>query len=507
MRSRRSDELGVERAQGPRGIETKDRSALAQASKGGGFLREDSAPETSAHLDRTAHGLGRQAVRQLERPIQDFTGDGRSTGPSLSYGTLRSAGEQLLISAASVPVPGAPGGADGGRGLSAGLGMDRLASGGMIASRTGPVRELARPQHGKSDSADAVSRGVRAAVSAGGHLLRSGFAAIAGGAVSGLFMILGVLLAVIVVITIFLPWLPGVAVDQQERPGQAAGHFSGGAMGDDYPYRGSYSDDAMSPLGYAWGNCTDFVAWRINRDAGVLGPDWRYTWSELTPQGGDGGSWARPGNLEGWQVTTAPVPGDIFSVPAGLAAWGGSGGPYGHVGYIGAVNADGSVVAENYGGGRYFVFTKSAAEVQEAIATGIVFKHNPNNTGASAPAGAGGAETGGAEAAGSGSGRLSVAQAQEYASSQLGAYGWDEGQRQCLIELWTRESSWRWNAQNPDSGAYGIPQALPAEKLAEQGAGWREDARIQIDWGLGYIRDRYGSPCQADAFQRSNNWY
>jgi hypothetical protein len=71
------------------------------------------------------------------------------------------------------------------------------------------------------------------------------------------------------------------------------------------------------------------------------------------------------------------------------------------------------------------------------------------------------------------------------------------------------ESGWRWNALNSSSGAYGIPQALPAEKMAAAGADWRTNAATQIRWGLGYIRAVYGSP--AAAYQawlsRSPHWY
>ncbi len=85
---------------------------------------------------------------------------------------------------------------------------------------------------------------------------------------------------------------------------------------------------------------------------------------------------------------------------------------------------------------------------------------------------------------------------------------WPQSEWPGLKGLWMRESGWSETATNPSSGAYGIPQALPASKMgaAAQGAG-PAAARAQIKWGLGYIADRYGSPSAADAFQRSNNWY
>lgn len=84
-------------------------------------------------------------------------------------------------------------------------------------------------------------------------------------------------------------------------------------------------------------------------------------------------------------------------------------------------------------------------------------------------------------------------------------YGFGEDQWSCLYNLWSRESGWTTTAANA-SGAYGIPQALPGSKM---GAGWQTDARVQIQWGLGYIGNRYSNPCGAwSAFNnRSPHWY
>lgn len=98
--------------------------------------------------------------------------------------------------------------------------------------------------------------------------------------------------------------------------------------------------------------------------------------------------------------------------------------------------------------------------------------------------------------------------AKTYSQFQFALYGWSVGsQFPCLDSLWTRESGWRWNATNPSSGAYGIPQALPGSKMATAGTNWQNDGLTQVQWGLNYIRDRYGSPCGAwNHFQR-NGWY
>lgn len=84
---------------------------------------------------------------------------------------------------------------------------------------------------------------------------------------------------------------------------------------------------------------------------------------------------------------------------------------------------------------------------------------------------------------------------------------WRGEEWQCLKKLWEKESSWRWNAQNPDSGAGGIPQALPARKMASAGRDWLHSAYTQIRWGLKYIKDRYFTPCGAWSHSKANNWY
>jgi hypothetical protein len=84
--------------------------------------------------------------------------------------------------------------------------------------------------------------------------------------------------------------------------------------------------------------------------------------------------------------------------------------------------------------------------------------------------------------------------------------GWSEAQFGCLDRLWTRESNWRVTARNP-SGAYGIPQALPASKMAVMGSDWRTNAITQIRWGLYYIASAYGTPCEALDHSYAYNYY
>ena len=86
-------------------------------------------------------------------------------------------------------------------------------------------------------------------------------------------------------------------------------------------------------------------------------------------------------------------------------------------------------------------------------------------------------------------------------------FGYGEDQWPCLYNLWMRESGWRTTAGNVSSGAYGIPQALPASKMAVYGADYLTNASVQITWGLNYIKGRYSTPCGAwDSFQ-AKGWY
>ncbi|MBV2362864.1 lytic transglycosylase domain-containing protein [Streptomonospora nanhaiensis] len=93
------------------------------------------------------------------------------------------------------------------------------------------------------------------------------------------------------------------------------------------------------------------------------------------------------------------------------------------------------------------------------------------------------------------------------AQGMLADYGWGADQFSCLEPLWEKESGWDHTAQNPSSGAYGIPQALPGNKMATAGADWQTNPATQIEWGLGYIQDRYGSPCGAWEHSQANGWY
>ncbi len=97
--------------------------------------------------------------------------------------------------------------------------------------------------------------------------------------------------------------------------------------------------------------------------------------------------------------------------------------------------------------------------------------------------------------------------AQSIAYNMMGSFGFSPTTYfGCLRDLWQRESGWSYVAENP-SGAFGIPQALPGYKMASAGPDWQTNPATQIRWGLGYIKEQYGTPCSAWAFEEANNYY
>ena len=89
----------------------------------------------------------------------------------------------------------------------------------------------------------------------------------------------------------------------------------------------------------------------------------------------------------------------------------------------------------------------------------------------------------------------------------INTYGWSEYDFDCLVKLWNRESGWNPNAHNSSSGAHGIPQSLPASKMASEGSDYYTNGETQIRWGLKYISGRYGSPANAWAHSQQTGWY
>ena len=100
-----------------------------------------------------------------------------------------------------------------------------------------------------------------------------------------------------------------------------------------------------------------------------------------------------------------------------------------------------------------------------------------------------------------------VAEYQAYAKQRCTEYGWTDTDFNNLVTLWNKESGWNPNSHNSSSGAHGIPQALPASKMASYGSDYLTNYKVQINWGLDYIKNRYSNPTNAMNHFRSKNWY
>lgn len=86
-------------------------------------------------------------------------------------------------------------------------------------------------------------------------------------------------------------------------------------------------------------------------------------------------------------------------------------------------------------------------------------------------------------------------------------FGWTGSQWNCYDLLIKSESNWNPRATNPSSGAYGIPQSLPGNKMATVAPDWRTNPATQVTWGLRYVKQVYGTPCSAWSFKQGHNWY
>lgn len=110
------------------------------------------------------------------------------------------------------------------------------------------------------------------------------------------------------------------------------------ALGDDYPWPDALSrpqGGGLSPLNYYYRECVDFVAWRLNRDAGTTAAPFRWVWSNLAQ--GSAYSWKRHWENKGWTTSATPIPGAVAWFPGGN-----------HVAYVSGIMPDGAVALEEY---------------------------------------------------------------------------------------------------------------------------------------------------------------
>jgi hypothetical protein len=101
--------------------------------------------------------------------------------------------------------------------------------------------------------------------------------------------------------------------------------------------------------------------------------------------------------------------------------------------------------------------------------------------------------------------QTATASKQEYMAYAKEYGNLNNTQLTCLDYLWQHESNWNPNSVNKSSGACGIPQALPCNKIAKQQGS--NDWKAQIRWGINYINGRYKNPCSAWNHFKNKRWY
>jgi peptidoglycan DL-endopeptidase CwlO len=127
------------------------------------------------------------------------------------------------------------------------------------------------------------------------------------------------------------------------RQQNLAAYLASGAreMGDDYPWPDQLTiqqGGGLSPFNYYYRECVDFVAWRMNRDAGVTSAPWKWVWTNLAQ--GSAWKWKNEWIRHGWATGPTPVVGAVAWFPGGN-----------HVAYVSGILPDGSVAIEEYNWG------------------------------------------------------------------------------------------------------------------------------------------------------------
>jgi surface antigen len=125
-------------------------------------------------------------------------------------------------------------------------------------------------------------------------------------------------------------------------------------LADDYPYKNS-TPDTVDPWNFYTRECTSYVAWRMNRDAGSTTSPYWFTNNSL-----DGASclW---GNAENWDDNAASLGFVIDNVPevGAIAQWNpneSGASSWGHVACVEQVNGDGSVDVSEYNWTTQFAY-------------------------------------------------------------------------------------------------------------------------------------------------------
>lgn len=85
--------------------------------------------------------------------------------------------------------------------------------------------------------------------------------------------------------------------------------------------------------------------------------------------------------------------------------------------------------------------------------------------------------------------------------------GWSSEDYNAVVNIIIRESSFNVNSVNSKTGACGLFQAYPCNKMKSYGSDYRTNYKVQIAWGLDYIKNRYKTPVKAWEFWQQHKWY
>ncbi len=106
---------------------------------------------------------------------------------------------------------------------------------------------------------------------------------------------------------------------------------------------------------------------------------------------------------------------------------------------------------------------------------------------------------------GSGTKSFSPNQAREAFEQITADLGVTGSEKQIWADIITKESGWNVYATNPSSGAYGLPQSLPGNKMASVGGDYLTNPYTQLMWMYKYVHERYGSFAGVNWYSRG--WY
>ncbi len=204
-----------------------------------------------------------------------------------------------------------------------------------------------------------------------------------------------------------------------------------------------------------------------------------------------------------WQQTKAHPVAENQLAPGDLVFYAGSDGSLTAPGHVGIYIGNGEIIDAPYGGAnvRFDPLTSISGYA------GATDPYAATSTaGTTAPIPAGNPAIPLAAPAAPLAAPAALNQYQSFAQTLAGAT-WGPSQFPYLNLLWERESGWNPAAANPISGAFGIPQALPAVKMASAGPDWATSPYTQIIWGIGYIHATYGTPQAAWTHELAYGWY